>query len=336
MQKERIEYLDVAKGIVMLLVILGHCFVFSIYGWGDNSIYLYKNPMMNILKSIDMPVFIFISGIFSKKMLDTKSYWIKKIKHLILPLFLIPLLLNLYYNNINGLILGTTHAGYWFTWALFLMLIPFFIVRKISDNIISKYKNYIELALFILSYILINKIYTISNQNIIGIFSLNYLSWLYPFLILGYLFSTNDSVKRFFTNELVICVSFIFYTLYMSTYFNLEETQLIKNFPVEVSGVICVLSIAKYIESKHNKINEFLSYIGKISLPIYFLHYIFLFNVTMFIPNLEKFGLGETMLIIVLGIILTAIVLSFTLITYNIICSNRYLHKLLFGTDIPK
>lgn len=340
MQKERIEYFDIAKGIAILLVILGHCFQNSLYT-PNNEVYIYKNSIMSIIASVHMPVFIFISGIFSKKNYDYKEYWIKKTKQLILPLFFIPILYCLVFSKqFHNLVYNPYHLGYWFTWALFLMYIPFFIVRKISEYIKSKYKDCIELILFGISYVIIKGIHIIlisqNNFDTIGLLSLNSISWLYPYLILGYLFYSNDFVKRFFTNEVVICISFILYSLYMATLFNFDEFQLIKNLPIEICGVICFLSIARYIESKRSKVSNFLSYLGKISLPIYFLHYFFVPDITRFIPELSNISSRETLVIVFLGFLITAIVLFFTLITYNIICSNRCLHKLLFGTDIPK
>lgn len=131
MQKERIEYFDIAKGIAIILVILGHCFLFSLYNGNIEDVNLSKNALMNILTSIHMPIFIFISGAFSKNIGSFKSYWTKKTKQLILPLFFIPMLYCLISSiPLYDFIYKPYHAGYWFTWALFLMFIPFFYSAK--------------------------------------------------------------------------------------------------------------------------------------------------------------------------------------------------------------
>lgn len=109
MKKERIEYFDISKGIAILLVILGHCLYFSIYKHPSIS----KNGIMSIITSIHMPVFIFISGVFSKNIGVLKSFWIKKLKQLLLPLIFIPILYCLVVSmDFSNLIYNGSHGGF--------------------------------------------------------------------------------------------------------------------------------------------------------------------------------------------------------------------------------
>ena len=59
--KKRIEYIDYARGIAMLLVILGHCFQSVEY------------TLNHFILSFHMPLFFFLSGIFAKSAKDMKS-----------------------------------------------------------------------------------------------------------------------------------------------------------------------------------------------------------------------------------------------------------------------
>ena len=54
-QKNRDQFLDIAKGIAIILVILGHTF----QGFGENFDYLVG---YRVIYSFHMPLFIFISG----------------------------------------------------------------------------------------------------------------------------------------------------------------------------------------------------------------------------------------------------------------------------------
>ena len=49
----RLDYLDKAKGILIILVVIGHI-------WQSG-------PVFNIIYAFHMPAFFFISGLFSKK-----------------------------------------------------------------------------------------------------------------------------------------------------------------------------------------------------------------------------------------------------------------------------
>ena len=65
MPSHRIEYLDIAKGIGMILVYIGHCRI-----PGDN-------PLFQWIYSFHMPLFFFISGLLFKRR-DFSLVMIKK------------------------------------------------------------------------------------------------------------------------------------------------------------------------------------------------------------------------------------------------------------------
>ncbi|QFJ56312.1 acyltransferase family protein (plasmid) [Pseudobutyrivibrio xylanivorans] len=80
--KERLEWIDVARGIGILLVVLGHCFTTVVRK--DNMIAGY---MYNAIYYFHMPFMFFISGIAFNisidkyKSADSVGYFIKKSKN---------------------------------------------------------------------------------------------------------------------------------------------------------------------------------------------------------------------------------------------------------------
>lgn len=70
----RLEYIDIAKGIGLILVVFGHLFSYN----GELSI---------IIFSFHMPLFFFISGycFCPHKYNDFESFLVKKVKHLVIP-----------------------------------------------------------------------------------------------------------------------------------------------------------------------------------------------------------------------------------------------------------
>lgn len=134
--KERMEYIDIAKGIGILLVIAGHLFA-------------YRGPISRWIFSFHMPLFFILSGICYK--MDSTilvEYLKKKCKQLLIPfcyLYAIGLAVSLiipsWRENISGLGLikelvlispESIHVGQiWFLICLLETEIYILVVRKI-------------------------------------------------------------------------------------------------------------------------------------------------------------------------------------------------------------
>ena len=151
----RIEYIDILKGIAVLLVIVGHCWTFS------------GKFINKIIMAFHMPLFFFASGYLFK---HTEAYKrdaidviIKKLKHLIIPYFMfegINLLLSLiirpYYGNlihesmvIQSIVLCLNTSEYegvclrlWFLPAAFISCIYMLFICKLKRyyDIVMVYK----------------------------------------------------------------------------------------------------------------------------------------------------------------------------------------------------
>ena len=72
--KERKEYIDVAKGIGIILVVLGHLDI-------DGQI------SREAIYAFHMPLFFILSGVFAKTNIDFKNYFAKSFKTLYVPFF---------------------------------------------------------------------------------------------------------------------------------------------------------------------------------------------------------------------------------------------------------
>ena len=72
-QNGRILWIDAARGIAILLVILGHC------------IGSLDDPGNKVILSFHMPLFFFISGFCARKEKVFLDYLMKKVKGLLVP-----------------------------------------------------------------------------------------------------------------------------------------------------------------------------------------------------------------------------------------------------------
>ena len=84
MDRNRIEYIDLAKGICMVLVVLGH--------FQEKYGYAKLQELNCTLSYIRMPLYFFLSGIFFKTYGSFRYFLTKKTNHLVIP-YLVFLLL---------------------------------------------------------------------------------------------------------------------------------------------------------------------------------------------------------------------------------------------------
>ena len=123
----RIEYLDIAKGIGIILVIIGHCISMKSY-------------MGRFIYTFHMPLFFFIAGLcFNETRYTFSIFLTKRIRQLIVPCIFFTLLLCLGAEYIMGKhdfmnLDNHLPSTLWFIPILFLAEILFYVVCKLIKN----------------------------------------------------------------------------------------------------------------------------------------------------------------------------------------------------------
>lgn len=140
----RVHYIDVAKGLLISLVVIGHCAATSL---GDHSRLFY------FIYAFHMPCWFFISGILYKTK-NPEQYFSAKVKTLLLPYLICSLL--------NMLLSGAAHVcnkddillfrfgGLWFLITLFFICIIYFVLDNACFKAFSE-----KTKLFLLSIVAI-------------------------------------------------------------------------------------------------------------------------------------------------------------------------------------
>lgn len=150
-QKRRVSYLDMAKGIGVILVVAGH-----VIGYMQTHDYkAYLGPIYHWIASFHMPLFFIVSGILlwitGEENRDMKQIILRKIKTLLLPYVVFSIIYILFYARmsiahpeavphseiIKYVIHTITFRGIavmWFLTALFLGEILFLFCRKHLDD----------------------------------------------------------------------------------------------------------------------------------------------------------------------------------------------------------
>ena len=136
MSSKRIEWIDIAKGAGMILVILGHCLP-------------YGRIFCNLIFAFHMPLFFILSGMVYKD-IPLKEIFIKRFRSLIIPYILFcilgtlisfimgdvslrGLISDLYYGNPVHIYVSSV----WFLIAMFGVILLFSIIRKIKNSFVQ-------------------------------------------------------------------------------------------------------------------------------------------------------------------------------------------------------
>ena len=199
--KNRVEYIDNTKGLLIFLVILGHC----ING---------ENYLKNIIYSFHMPAFFIVSGILlnysSAVGKNFAHFLLSCIRQLVIPYIIFEFLGYIvqcftqgFYENINGFIYRTAtfqvHTDVdWFLIALFFGEILFYFVQK---------DKYISIITAVLSFIFA---YFVPVQ---------FLKWIlaaFVYLIIGYYGISFFQKSR---KWMILCAGLI---ILIASYFNVR------------------------------------------------------------------------------------------------------------------
>lgn len=209
----RDKAIDLAKGIAILLVYLGHSILY--YPIQMSSMYGWCKVLCNMISSFNMPLFFIISGFLfccSKK--SNLEVLKGKVYRLFIPYLFAMLIVDgikifapksLSYNKIYDLAGGVKSillfgGDRWFTYVLFLMFLLVLLFRKsLSKNIV--YYSFL-IALPIICYL----------NFLPTVFLLNKVFYYFFFFLIGYLLNANYAGIKEFSKKysLFIYMLFIF------------------------------------------------------------------------------------------------------------------------------
>lgn len=169
---ERKLYLDNLRGVLILLVMLGHSIQAAGYGIDDN----FAN---RLIYSFHMPMFMAISGYLSYKIAFDSNKIISKAKQLLVPYVLWTVLMVFLYDNVSLQGAFIDESSLWFLWVLFIINLIYYVITIL----INKFKNKFALETMLMLVWLI--LVVLSNVLNIKVFSLPLIAWHFMFFCVG-------------------------------------------------------------------------------------------------------------------------------------------------------
>lgn len=285
--KNRIEYIDIAKGIGILLIVLGH------NHWIQNS----HNKLLSIIFSFHVPLFFFLSGMLFNPNVPFKTLIARKSDSLLKPycvtlLGLMPFYL--FFNDtkaINYIIY--IFCGYcppfwiplWFLPHLFLVfLFAWGIVKFLkADGTLTYAQPIILLAFFALGYLIIEyplKIAIPAGKYIIPLpglpFNSDLLLLTTSFFLTGFIFSRN--ARRIIVQPIFMLIALLCFIL-IHSYFNIEMDLYARRYDdpllstiLAFLGIYIAISCSYYLGLLHSSIRGWITFLGKKTLIILLFH----------------------------------------------------------------
>ncbi len=264
----RIEWVDYAKGIGILLVVYGHVLRgIKNAGLDIYSVFFYCSD--NLVYSFHMPLFFFLSGLFIvRSLLKTERitpFVLGKIKVIAYPYFIwsfiqisIQILMSPYTNHVKEVsdllyIFYKPQEQFWFLYVLFFLSVLYAILYVLLKNV------YLILLISIFLYF---------SKLGIPMFSKNFIFFSAGAAFVPYMLSL-------IPNKNTIPSFIVFGIMFIAVHGILGFLQLygLHKFiflPLAAFGILLTCYLANYLAT-HNMLS-FLKYIGYISLPIYVAH----------------------------------------------------------------
>lgn len=297
--KNRINWIDVCKGLLILFVIMVHIpnYARTYCGTLSYQLWLIDYILQFFIACFFMQTFFYLSGYTSNFNKPTKEYIISLCKTILIPKFIFTILWRIGDWTITGRhslmteMFGETYffliECYWFLDALFIIkLVQYYLCKYISND---KIHGLFWLFTLILNIYINNYIYkdALDPGHHLNIFHYRNAMGMGIFVWMGYYVNKHNIHSYIYPILGTIFIPLTIYPYFTGIYEPVQYShstcitlnQIYKYLIFSICGSCSIITISKLI----NK-SSFLEYLGQNSLIIYCLHFPFL-TYTMLLAN---------------------------------------------------
>lgn len=332
MQNKRLNWIDFAKGLAIILVVYRHIMIGLMRADLDvHQFYIIANEVVYTFR---MPLFFILTGIFIWRSIgkrSNKQFILNKFKTLIYPYLIwcfiqvtIQIVLNKYTNSDRGFtdylyILYHPRAidQFWFLYALFNNCLLFLLVSKITRS-----RKYLMLGIAIAFHYLATFVSEIDLLRD-GLYY-------FIFLVIGdiispYLF--NERYQKVYKSPWLFVILLPFFVAGQILWFHNPQLNIFLFALIELIGCFLMIHISFLLASK--RWLNFINVAGNYSLQIYVMHVIISAAIRILLINI--FAIQSVPILMMLGVIFGCI-----LPIYFYRNGKRYGSWILFTLDNPR
>lgn len=265
---ERLDFIDYAKGIAILLVVIGHLLQYNLVGTTAKELF-------DIIYSFHMPLFMFLSGYVAsltidKQLVDKGLFVKKKAVSLLIPFVFMGGVDLLLYKHLSIKfvvdLLQNPDNGLWFLIVLFCIQVWFLAMQYVCSKFHFSKRYMIEGAvgmIFIAMIFVLNKV----NHMCSGLYT-HYIYYILFFL-------GNYSAKYLMAllkNDIVLLLSIIGFMVLVPKFHMWQHNSCFLILAISLFASIVVLRVGMAMENAEAKPKRLLAF-GKSSLAIYVIHF---------------------------------------------------------------
>lgn len=305
MSSKRLVWADSLKGILILLVVLGHSIQ---YTTGDAC---YTNHLWNVIYSFHMPAFMAVSGFLAYRVGGAvsigRTIW-RRFQQLMIPYLAWTFLLMLISGNLNVKrateLLLYPDKGLWFLWTLFFISAIFILCGWLAEKIKVKQEWMVSVVGLLLAACMV--------AFKTSLLAIQYIAYYFIFYALAYYFHKYYDKLAVVRNLGLVVLIVIWGAL--AWFWNMQEAPtFLARMPIPATIVnylyrfvtaliaiyVLLVGMPKVIDSPKAWNKPFVN-LGTISLGIYSVNFLVLGNI---VPTLQRVGMSENMTIL-LGFII--------------------------------
>lgn len=314
MEKKRNITYDYLKGIAMLSIVIGHLYFYS--GRHVGSI------IFSICDTIELPVFLYISGLLAHVSVDRYGFRkliASKVIRLLFPLFSFYLIWSLWdTSNFLAFWLKEFKNGYWFMLVLFELMVTLSSIKQFSIrfNIKTIYVTIVVYALATLVFFLLPKDGLISRLFCVKLY------WHYfPFFMMGYF---SYKLDKFMVMKYVP----IYLILYLvAFYFYLDMSwSIIRSMACNLFSLCFLISV---FSTSFKPLEKVFATVGVNSLQVYMVHFFLLLPLASILPVVENKWLEFPYFVVIASAIIFA-----SIAIAKLLMMSRWLSMFLFGNRL--
>lgn len=274
--KPRIEWMDVAKGIAIILVVLGHTLMF-------------ETPIVQAIYSFHMPLFFLIAG-YTFRTKDQIEVIKASAKQLLIPYCLLFVLTKLPFffgqASLDPSMIASVIAGFffadaipvvpfgfepvgilWFLWALFLSRIILNFFTTIFE------KNKIPDLTQLILYFILAAIGGAVSKTIHLPFAIDLVASTVFLMYIGYLIKKHQLIDKL-TTWPAIGAAFVVWCICLTypDFANVFGTRVYASLAAALAGTLVCIKISMLIADHAGILKQYLVFMGANSMIVFFLH----------------------------------------------------------------
>lgn len=331
MKPQRLNYIDRIKGFAILLVVLGHVYLFVL---NSHDSYIDK-----FIGSQNMNMFMFISGYvsYSSVLTDNFKTAVKKISircvSYFVPMYIVGWLLAWFclevLPNDNGMrshIFYSAPYGswYWYLKVLGIVSIITLPMQIFQSKILDVFLPFITLIGFFFLWK--------SYPSLTPVFCSEHIVCFFPFFTMGFLAKKYPLIYKITDSDIVCTISLI---MYVYCFFSNFDNHLLNNLSDRLvqpmTAIIVIVYFFKKSESiQNNLMLNTIQRLGKSSLFVYLFHYFFIVHINL--PSIWNGYSNDNSFLILLAMITFTFIISYlSLIMGEILSKNRLMELIILG-----